>query len=251
MDVTLTKKPFCGETIPDKFKVRRVKKLFKKFITSFDRKIENVDLDCKIEDIDFASGLSSGGHILYGLARTMRPQVCVEIGSARGLSACYVGRALLENNQGMLYAIDPHSTTNWNDSDSVDTYNIMTKNLARYGVASRVEIVRDYSTIVAKSWTTSIDLLFIDGDHSYEGVKNDWELYSKFVTAFGVVVFHDTTWEYHRDSTWYRKDMGVPRFVDELRSSGFPVVSIDQYCGISLVQPRINGVSLMNVNAVQ
>jgi len=36
-----------------------------------------------------------------------------------------------------------------------------------------------------------IDLLFIDGDHSYEGVKQDYEMYSPLVRKGGVIVFHD------------------------------------------------------------
>ena len=36
-----------------------------------------------------------------------------------------------------------------------------------------------------------VDLLFIDGDHTYEGVKQDWEMYSPLVSPGGIVVFHD------------------------------------------------------------
>lgn len=36
-----------------------------------------------------------------------------------------------------------------------------------------------------------IDVLFIDGDHTYEGVKADYELYSPLVRPGGVVGFHD------------------------------------------------------------
>jgi len=36
-----------------------------------------------------------------------------------------------------------------------------------------------------------IDVLFIDGDHSYAGVKQDFELYSKLVRSGGLVLFHD------------------------------------------------------------
>lgn len=36
-----------------------------------------------------------------------------------------------------------------------------------------------------------IDFLFIDGDHSYEGVRADWELYSPLVRPGGLVAFHD------------------------------------------------------------
>lgn len=36
-----------------------------------------------------------------------------------------------------------------------------------------------------------IDFLFIDGDHSYEGVKSDFHLYYEFVKRPGIIAFHD------------------------------------------------------------
>jgi len=44
-----------------------------------------------------------------------------------------------------------------------------------------------------------IDFLFIDGDHTYEGVKKDFELYSTLVGDGGIVAFHDIA--VHPDST--------------------------------------------------
>lgn len=37
----------------------------------------------------------------------------------------------------------------------------------------------------------SVDLLFIDGDHSYEGVRSDFENYAHLVKPGGVIAFHD------------------------------------------------------------
>jgi cephalosporin hydroxylase len=37
----------------------------------------------------------------------------------------------------------------------------------------------------------NVDFLFIDGDHSYEGVRRDFELYSPLAAAGGLVAFHD------------------------------------------------------------
>lgn len=37
----------------------------------------------------------------------------------------------------------------------------------------------------------SVDLLFIDGDHSYGGVKADWHDYAPYVADGGLVVLHD------------------------------------------------------------
>lgn len=36
-----------------------------------------------------------------------------------------------------------------------------------------------------------IDFLYIDGDHTYEGVRSDFEMYSPLVRSGGVAVFHD------------------------------------------------------------
>ncbi|WP_282459185.1 class I SAM-dependent methyltransferase, partial [Mycoplasmopsis arginini] len=41
-----------------------------------------------------------------------------------------------------------------------------------------------------------IDFLFIDGDHTYEGVKLDFDLYSNLLSDKGVIVIHDTDEEY-------------------------------------------------------
>lgn len=37
----------------------------------------------------------------------------------------------------------------------------------------------------------AVDFLFIDADHTYEGVKRDFETYAPFVRKGGVVAFHD------------------------------------------------------------
>ncbi len=174
----------------------------------------------------------------------MKPHVAVEIGSARGKSACYIGMALKHNGSGRLYAIDPHTSTNWNDDNSVDTYDIMLSNLRELDLADVVTPLREYSNTALPKLPKPIDVLFIDGDHSYVGVKADWDNFIPHLSPFGVVLFHDTTWDLQPDSKWHRQDMGVPRFVDELRRSGYPVLTIDRDCGISIVQPQRGGVSL-------
>lgn len=196
------------------------------------------------ESIDFSSGLGDSAWLLYGLARSLKPKVCVEIGSARGKSACYIGMALRENGLGRLYAIDPHVKTSWNDSNSVETIEHITNNLNSLELGDYVEIVRENSDVAARRWNQPIDLLFIDGDHSYEGVRRDWEAFSKFLTEFGVTIFHDTLWDLAPHPEWSRSDMGVPRLVNELRREGYPVITINQDFGVSLVQGVKSGVPL-------
>jgi len=38
---------------------------------------------------------------------------------------------------------------------------------------------------------TPIDFLFIDGDHSYDGVKQDYQAYARFVRRGGIIALHD------------------------------------------------------------
>ncbi len=63
---------------------------------------------------------------------------------------------------------------------------------------------------VFKETNMSVDFLFIDGDHSYEGVKGDFEVYSDIVNGGGVIAFHDII------ETGY-ENMGVPRLWREIK----------------------------------
>lgn len=56
-----------------------------------------------------------------------------------------------------------------------------------------------------------LDFLFIDGDHSYEGVKKDFDFYSQFVKQGGYIGFHDIV---HRPK---QPDIEVHRFWNELK----------------------------------
>jgi predicted O-methyltransferase YrrM len=65
-----------------------------------------------------------------------------------------------------------------------------------------------------------LDLLFIDGDHSYEGVKADFANYSSLVRPGGLIVLHDIVPDY---STRHGKPTanytgGVPIFWQELKT---------------------------------
>jgi hypothetical protein len=64
------------------------------------------------------------------------------------------------------------------------------------------------STVFYKN---TIDFLFIDGDHSYEGVKKDYENYSPLVRPGGLIAFHDIC-EHSKES-----GCEVKKFWDEVK----------------------------------
>jgi predicted O-methyltransferase YrrM len=74
----------------------------------------------------------------------------------------------------------------------------------------------------AKSWLGNqpLDFLFIDGDHSYDGVKADFEMYGPMVRSGGIIAFHDIMQDFKtRYGQVTLNDVGeVPRFWNEIRS---------------------------------
>lgn len=131
---------------------------------------------------------------LYRLALSSNVRVCLEIGSYLGASAYFISAALSNKNNGKLFCIDT-----WNNdamSEGVkDTYGSFIWNISPF--RSFIFAVRGFSVEVVEhvaNETQELDLLFIDGDHSYKGVKADWEAYRRFLKPGSIVVFHDWGW---------------------------------------------------------
>jgi len=64
---------------------------------------------------------------------------------------------------------------------------------------------------------SKLDFLFIDGDHTYEGVKKDFEMYSPLVRKGGIIAFHDIV--PHDRVHDPHGVVGVPRFWNEIKHS--------------------------------
>ena len=92
------------------------------------------------------------------------------------------------------------------------------------------------------------DVLYLDGDHSYEGVKADFELFSPLVRAGGLVVFHDIVPDYR---TRYGIETssyvgGVPQFWTEVKAAHATVEEIvedPEQDGFGIGVLYLNGVS--------
>ena len=65
----------------------------------------------------------------------------------------------------------------------------------------------------------SLDVLFLDGDHSFAGVKRDFDAYSPFVRTGGVIAFHDIA---------SAADDGVPAFWRSLQGRYESVEFVDR-----------------------
>ena len=79
----------------------------------------------------------------------------------------------------------------------------------------RVKVLRRRSTDAAATFADgSLDWVYIDGDHSYEGVKADLEAYYRTVKSGGLMAGDD----YGHVGSWFED--GVTRAVDEFAARG-------------------------------
>lgn len=120
------------------------------------------------------------------------PSIGVEVGVAEGFSS----KDFLENGLHTLYSVDAWTTLNqkgdggyeqeWHDKNYADAV----ARLNRF--KDRSIIIRGLSQDVAANFEDeSIGFLYLDGDHSYEGVKRDLEAWYPKVVKGGIVSGHD------------------------------------------------------------
>jgi predicted O-methyltransferase YrrM len=113
----------------------------------------------------------------------LNPETIVEIGAGNGGTLYMWSRGI--DSSELVTSIDVRFLTG--------------KRLLRnYSTDAKVRLINDDSrsqrTIDKLKRTldgASIDLLYIDGDHSYEGVKSDFEMYSNLVKDGGIVMLDD------------------------------------------------------------
>jgi predicted O-methyltransferase YrrM len=65
--------------------------------------------------------------------------------------------------------------------------------------------------VVKNIFQGEIDFLFIDGDHFYEGVKSDYEMYSPLVRPGGIIAFHDICYDTNIQVGRFFKTIDLPK----------------------------------------
>lgn len=153
-----------------------------KFLISLTNTEAMVDkrLLSRLYDLAFQAATERGGRI-------------VEIGAFRGASTVALAKGARNAGRGHVYSIDPHRNYHGVHGGlfSPDDHAVYETTLRSHGVTEWVTHYCSTSADVAKAWTGSIDLLWIDGDHSYKGVAEDLNNWLSFVAPDGIVVLDD------------------------------------------------------------
>lgn len=141
---------------------------------------------------------------LYRLVRSLSAPAVVEIGRYRGGTTFLLAAA-----GGRVLSLDVDPATAESDTQ-------LRRALERYGLSERV------TTEIADSQTFPVepaayDIVFVDGNHTYEGARTDVERWLPGVTAGGHLILHDA---FHPtpERAWARpwKVEGVHRLREEL-----------------------------------
>ena len=118
----------------------------------------------------------------------------VEIGSFKGRSTVVLAKVASHYNCGPVVSIDPHNSPILLDhraDPNASSYEEFLNSLRASGVSNHVESHVAYSAEMARTWTRPIRLLWIDGDHTYEGAKADFDGFLPHLAGSGVVAIHD------------------------------------------------------------
>jgi predicted O-methyltransferase YrrM len=161
----------------------------------------------------------------------------VEVGSFKGRSTCWLATGCRDGNREKVVAIDHFCGSAENqaggsheDTDIVasgSTLGTMRANLEKFGLSEWVDILVGSSAEVSRGWSQPIRLLFIDGDHSYEGALADFKAWSRHVVPYGLVVFHDVR-------IW----PGVTQLFEELRSRETEWRAVGQHFTLGVLERR-------------
>jgi hypothetical protein len=120
--------------------------------------------------------------------------VILEIGSFKGKST--VGLASIVRRYGLppMVAVDPHSApavTDFGHGLQQSSWDDFRASLRNAGVEDAVEVHRAFSRDLARGWDRPIRFLWIDGDHTYRGAKEDMDLFRRHLADGAIVALHD------------------------------------------------------------
>jgi predicted O-methyltransferase YrrM len=118
----------------------------------------------------------------------------LEIGSFKGRSTVGLGLIVQHYGGGPIVAVDPFTAPSSTDPElegQSSTYEDFQASLRRAGVTDMVESHRMFSRQLAPQWSRPLRLLWIDGDHTYEGALEDVRLFKPFLAEGGILAMHD------------------------------------------------------------
>ena len=199
------------------------------------------------------------GFLFYSIARNIRPEKTIVIGSKAGFSVICFALGIKDNEghtiktvncydtelanpkvKPTLHFIDPsfshekEDKNHWYGIGFWDNEMEVENHWRKFGVSEFVKHfkVTSQDYLNHKEALGDVDLLYIDGDHSYEGISHDFNEYHKILKQNAIIVTHDV------DPVLKEFDSetgGFQAFCD-LDRNKFEVFRLPIYPGLALVR---------------
>ncbi len=188
--------------------------------------------------------LESGwlGHLplMFGIVRVHRPRRFVELGTHHGASFFAACQAVESDGlETQCVAIDHWKGDSQAGYFSNAVFEGFNRTLQEYYGEFATYVRDDFDGALSHFEDGSVDLLHIDGFHSYEAVRHDFDTWRPKLSGRGVVLFHDVN--------EHQPDFGVWRFWSEVERE-FPgrTLFFGQSHGLGLLSLDEDGESAVN-----
>ena len=162
--------------------------------------------------------------LLYNITRQTKSKNIIEVGVFHGAGSLSMSQAIDENGGGEIHLIDI-------SKEFLDgVYNKISKkqwNITVHPHYININKETEFDELV-KTRVTGLpktDILFIDGGHSYEELKNDIRQYQPLVSSGGLMILHDTI-----------QQGGARKIVSEMSEKGLKYLSLttSDGCGVTI-----------------
>ncbi len=163
----------------------------------------------------------------YDLVASLKPKILVELGTHQGESFFSFCQSIAENQISCTaYAIDTWEGDKHSGFYGEDIYQAVLRHRDQYYQQFAYLLRGQFDHFLKQFSDETIDLLHIDGLHTYEAVKHDFETWLPKMSKQGVILFHDIVVRHD--------DFGVWKLWEEL-SKKYPTFSFLQGWGLGVL----------------
>lgn len=203
----------------------------RQFIDHFARKDNWHNIDKKTGNLGY-------GWIHYSLIRNIHPLRVLVIGSKYGYIPAICATACRDNNKGMVDFVDAgydyrnlNHKAHWGGEGiwkKVDSK----KYFGKFGLEKNITVyVMTSKKFAAKYPKRKWDYIYLDGDHSYEGVRFDFESFWPRLRKKGFISLHDIYTRNLGDLEY-----GVHKYWTEIKKEHLSVIELGGNCGLGILQ---------------
>ena len=181
--------------------MKRLPPEFNSFITDLLKEVEPIEGYLSAKEIRFLA--------LLAACPTTKGEI-LEIGSFKGKSTIILTKAAAFSGNPKIVAVDPMTAPSVTDPDLKDAASSLTEfqaNLRRHKIAPHVEFHCSFSSELANTWSRPLRLLWIDGDHTYKGTKQDFDLFAPHLADGAIVAMHDVLHEFEGGVRVFMEDV--------------------------------------------